>query len=92
MFLIKSVKKSRFCLPITTIECQLCNHTQVFPSQFMRFLYPIAKAFQPKYILDAGANAGFATMLFKLLWPESVVLALEPGDENFKVLEMNSAR
>ena len=39
----------------------------------------------------AGANAGFSTILFKLLWPEAIVVMLEPDPSNFAILSRNVA-
>lgn len=38
-----------------------------------------------------GANAGFSTILFKLLWPEATVVMLEPDPSNFAILTRNTA-
>jgi FkbM family methyltransferase len=57
----------------------------------MRYLYAIFESVSPKYILDAGANAGFSTSLFKLLWPEVVVVSVEPDPSNFEALQLNTA-
>jgi len=40
---------------------------------------------------SAGANAGFSTILFKLLWPEATVVMLEPDPSNFAILSRNVA-
>jgi FkbM family methyltransferase len=37
----------------------------------------------------AGANVGFSTVLFKLLWPNATVVCLEPDAGNFAVLQRN---
>lgn len=39
----------------------------------------------------AGANAGFSTILFKLLWPDATVVMLEPDPSNFAILSRNVA-
>lgn len=38
-----------------------------------------------------GGNAGFSSLLFKLLWPGATVVALEPDPSNFAVLRRNTA-
>jgi FkbM family methyltransferase len=45
--------------------------------------------FEPKIIIDAGANVGFSPIWFKRMFPKSKVLAIEPEKENFKVLSKN---
>eukprot|EP00850_Spirogloea_muscicola_P014896 SM000110S18903 [mRNA] locus=s110:209106:210638:+ [translate_table: standard] len=46
---------------------------------------PIARPF-----LDAGANVGYATLLFGLMWPDARVVAVEASAANFRVLRLNS--
>lgn len=57
----------------------------------MRYLYAIFESVSPKYILDAGANAGFSASLFKLLWPQAIVVCVEPDASNFEALQRNTA-
>ena len=40
-------------------------------------------------IIDAGANVGYATIYFHLKCPKSVILAVEPDLDNFKLLKKN---
>jgi FkbM family methyltransferase len=40
-------------------------------------------------IVDCGANIGMSVIYFKILFPDSQVIAFEPDDENFKMLELN---
>ncbi|KAL4855450.1 hypothetical protein ACK3TF_003986 [Chlorella vulgaris] len=62
---------------------------QIFQLHYMRYLYALFPQ-PPQYILDAGANAGFSTLLFKLLWPDAVVVSLEPDPSNFAMLQANT--
>lgn len=41
------------------------------------------------YIIDGGANIGLSVLYFKELYPESRVVAFEPDDQIFAVLERN---
>ncbi len=60
---------------------------QIYLWHFLCFLYPLIDAsFSPRYILDAGANAGFSAVLFALLWPNATVVALEPDAGNYAAL------
>ncbi|KAL4857493.1 Glycosyltransferase family protein 64 protein C5 [Chlorella vulgaris] len=63
---------------------------QVFQYHYMRYLYTLFAEEPPQYILDAGANAGFSSMLFKLLWPNATVVSLEPDPTNFAMLKANT--
>lgn len=47
--------------------------------------------FEPRVIIDAGANVGLATVYFASRWPDAKILAIEPEDGNFRLLERNCA-
>ena len=47
---------------------------------------------QPKTILDAGANIGLASTFFALHFPNATIVAVEPDPGNFKMLEINTMR
>jgi FkbM family methyltransferase len=42
-------------------------------------------------ILDCGANVGFATIWFRLHFPEAVIVSIEPSDGNYAMLVKNTA-
>jgi FkbM family methyltransferase len=42
-----------------------------------------------KVIYDCGANIGFATIFFKILFPEAKILCFEPNPKTFQSLERN---
>ncbi|KAL4525663.1 hypothetical protein Ndes2526B_g09396 [Nannochloris sp. 'desiccata'] len=64
---------------------------QIFVQQQLKYLYALFEKSPPKYILDAGANAGFSTSLFKLLWPDAIIVSVEPNPKNFETLKKNTA-
>jgi len=43
-------------------------------------------------IIDAGANVGYSVIFFKLYFPDSKILAIEPDKENFTRLSLNINR
>ena len=43
-------------------------------------------------IVDLGANIGLSAIYFKLVWPEAIVLAVEPDRENVELLHLNVGR
>jgi FkbM family methyltransferase len=45
---------------------------------------------EPGVILDVGANIGCASILFRVLYPRSTILAFEPGRETFDFLRSNT--
>lgn len=46
---------------------------------------------EPKVIIDAGANIGLASIYFSNLFPSSTIIALEPEQSNFEILQKNIA-
>ncbi len=45
--------------------------------------------FEPRHILDLGANVGYASLYFAARWPQARILAVEPSRQNFAFLEKN---
>lgn len=40
-------------------------------------------------IIDAGAHIGLASLYFKSLYPQAIIIALEPNPDNFALLQTN---
>jgi FkbM family methyltransferase len=52
----------------------------------------IVKAYRPgSLILDLGANAGYTSVYFASQWPQAVIVAVEPDEENFAMLAKNTS-
>ena len=45
---------------------------------------------QRPLIIDAGANIGLATLWFARVFPEATIVAVEPDERNFALLEQNT--
>jgi FkbM family methyltransferase len=45
-----------------------------------------------QFIVDLGANVGYATVFFALKYPQAQILAIEPDSENFASLTKNTLR
>lgn len=56
---------------------------------FIDEIYRFKTANETPYIVDGGANIGLATIYLKLLYPTSKIVAFEPDNEIFKILESN---
>lgn len=52
--------------------------------------YDMDLGFIPKFIIDAGANIGLATVFFSKKFPESKIVSIEPEQNNFSMLESNT--
>lgn len=48
-------------------------------------------ALPPQFIIDAGANAGFASAFFLNRFPQTLVVAIEPDSGNFAMVQKNTA-
>jgi FkbM family methyltransferase len=53
--------------------------------------YDIKFAFEPKIIVDCGANVGLATVYFKNQYPNATIISVEPEQSNFDMLVKNTA-
>ena len=58
--------------------------------------YPEFEALYVKYsaegvplILDLGANIGLSSVYFHHIWPSSKIVAVEPSEDNFRILRKN---
>lgn len=51
---------------------------------------PFLKNFSPKVIVDAGAYVGYSAVYFTNKYPDAQIIAIEPEDSNFNLLEKNT--
>jgi FkbM family methyltransferase len=58
---------------------------------FIRKDYDFNVAKQPKVLIDAGANIGLASIYFANKYPDVKIIAIEPEESNFRLLQENSA-
>jgi FkbM family methyltransferase len=61
----------------------------VFWQVFVEKEYDFSFKIKPKLIIDGGANIGCTTFWFKNKFPEAQIVAVEPEESNFKILEQN---
>jgi FkbM family methyltransferase len=73
------------CLRLKTSD--LDAYTKIF----MQREYDIPLGKEPKVIVDAGANVGFASVFFAIKYPKAKVVAIEPEGTNFVLLKKNTA-
>lgn len=63
----------------------------VFDEIFLKKEYEIDVGF-PQVIVDAGAHIGLSSVYFAIRYPDSLIVALEPEDSNYRLLVQNSQR
>ena len=56
---------------------------------FRKEIYKFHSSNPKPYIIDAGANIGLSVLYFKSLFPQSTIVAFEPDDQVFEVLQAN---
>ncbi len=69
------------------------SDTAIYDQVFVRAEYSSINSLsvQPKSIIDAGANVGFATVYFKKYIPGSNIVSFEPDKENYHLLVQNTS-
>jgi FkbM family methyltransferase len=61
----------------------------VFEQIFLDGDYKLEVDLSPRFIVDAGANVGFASIYFANRYPGATIVAIEPEAANFAALERN---
>jgi FkbM family methyltransferase len=67
------------------------SDVRVFEQIFIRNEYKFDVNWEPKFIIDAGANIGLASVYFANQFPNARIVAIEPEEENFEILVKNVA-
>jgi FkbM family methyltransferase len=63
----------------------------VLKQVFLERQYDYPLPISPKVIVDAGANIGLSAIFFANRYPDALILAIEPEDSNFQLLQRNTA-
>jgi len=63
--------------------------TSTYRQNLVAHEYDFDLPFEPRTILDAGANIGMASVYFANRYPSAKVIAIEPEPCNFRMLEKN---
>ncbi len=82
--LIKNIKTPIILRPGTS-DVPLLYHI------FVEEEYNIKPAKEPVFIIDAGANIGFTSLYFANRFPGARIIAIEPEESNFQLLQKNTA-
>jgi FkbM family methyltransferase len=62
-----------------------------FQKVFLEREYAFDLGFVPRTILDGGANVGYSSLFFAQLFPKALIVAIEPEEDNFRLLKHNTA-
>src|SRR5262245_14031180 len=58
----------------------------VFEQIFLDEDYALSADLNPRFIVDGGANVGYASIYFAHRYPDAEIVAIEPDAENFQIL------
>jgi len=73
----------------------LRNYTMdiwIYREIFEKNEYDFSVNKEPKYIIDAGANIGMASIYFANKYKKAKIIAIEPEEENYKLLKLNTEK
>jgi FkbM family methyltransferase len=81
------------------VKLKFCKHPfllrastsdlDVFEQIFLREEYDFPVEIKPAFIIDGVANIGLSSIFFANKFPEAIVIAIEPEDSNFSILQKN---
>jgi FkbM family methyltransferase len=61
----------------------------IFKQVIIGLEYDIKLNFEPKIIVDCGANIGMSTLFFKRKYRNSQIISIEPDKDNYELLQKN---
>ena len=70
---------------------KILSDRTMFEQIFLAKEYDITVPFNPKIIIDLGANVGYASVLFANRFPDAKIFAVEPDENNFLTAKKNVA-
>ena len=95
LFIGIKLEKEMIYLPNLKRKIYLRKNTkdlETFEEIFLTNLYNTQLPFQPKTIVDAGANIGLASLFFKLKYLNSEIIAIEIEKNNIEILKKNTIK
>ncbi len=66
------------------------RQTESFKKMLLGYTYPVVENFNPKLIMDVGANLGATSMFFAINYPKARIFSFEPTEMNFRWLQKNT--
>jgi len=91
--LSRGITEVEVCAPGISLPLRLrlrTSDTSTFKQVFLDQEYAIELPCSPVNIIDAGANIGLTSIFFSARYPEARILAIEPEQSNFALLERNT--
>jgi FkbM family methyltransferase len=76
---------ARLFLRLGTTDIYVFN--SIYRSGQYDWNFPVA----PRVIVDAGAYTGLSTAFFAMRYPDALIIAIEPDEQNFELLLQNTA-
>lgn len=92
LVLLLKLKRREIALPILKRKVYIrrkTKDTETFEEIFNHNIYNLQLPIVPETIIDAGANVGFASLFFKLKYPNSRIALVEIEKDNIKMVEKN---
>lgn len=89
---LKRQKTENLTVPKMPVKFSLRPNTSDIPNFYQIFIgneYDLNLPFEPKSIIDGGANIGLATIYLKSKFPDAKVICVEPDEDNFQALTNN---
>jgi FkbM family methyltransferase len=77
--------RARLSLRLGTTDISVFN--SIYREGQYDWDFPVA----PKVIVDAGAYTGLSTAFFAMRYPDALIIAIEPDEQNFELLLQNTA-
>lgn len=95
LFLILASKKEfiQITIPQSKTPLTLRGGTSDIPTFEQIFVwddYDLPVEVEPRFIIDGGANVGFASIYFANRYPDARIIAVEPDESNAEVLRRNT--
>ena len=84
-----SVMRSVNILGFNVKFCSYDLFSYLFTEIFINNDYFFVTERASPFVVDCGSNIGMSILYFKMLYPESTILAFEPDDDAFACLEKN---
>jgi len=68
------------------------SDVRIFDFIFTHKEYDIELGFEPKVIIDAGANIGLTAIFYSNKYPSSKIISIEPEQSNYNLLKENTRK